>query len=100
MLWSPEFIKKGNRSKAMIVMFMGCSATLTSILEVNGIILDYLDEIIALEMLVYYFYLSAIQHSKVQEELHRQELEMEKMQTQLAKKELELEHSKNEILMA
>ena len=100
MLRSPEFIKNGNRSKSMIVIFMVCSTTLTSFLELEGIVTSYIDEIIVMEMFIYYFYLSAIQHSRVQEELHQQELEMEKMRTQLAENKLKLEHSKNETLMA
>ena len=100
MIRSPEFIKRGNRSKGMIVIFMVCSVMLTSALEINKIVIGYLDEIIALEMLLYYFYLSAIHYNKVREELHQQELEVEKVRTKLANNELELEHSKNEMLLA
>lgn len=100
MIRSPQFIKSGNISKSMIVIFMTVATILTTYFELEDIVINCTDEIAAIDILVYYFYLSAIQHSKVQEELHQQELAMEKMQTQLAENKLELEHSKNETLMA
>lgn len=100
MIRSPQFIKSGNISKSMIVIFMTVATILTTYLELKDIVINCTDEIAAIDILVYYFYLSAIQHSKVQEELHQQELEIEKMQTQLAESRLALEQSKNEMLMA
>lgn len=84
MIRSPQFIKSGNISKSMIVIFMTVATILTTYFELEDIVINCTDEIAAIDILVYYFYLSAIQHSKVQEELHQQELAMEKMQTQLA----------------
>ena len=99
-LCSHELKNRANRSKTIIVVFMLCSAILTSVLELMGVVTNHINEIVAMEMMIYYFYLSAIHYNEVQRELHQQELEMEKMQTQLAQNKMELEHSKNEILMA
>ena len=84
--YSTRFIKSGELSKALIVFFMSATTIITVYLEYNNIIVNHTTEIAAMEMLIYYFYLAAIQHSNAQQKLHESELI--------------LEHQKNELLMA
>ena len=100
MLCSPQFIKNGNYSKSLIVLFMVLATIITMLFELGQIAEDHTDEIIAIDILVYYFYLAGIQNTKVQAELFNRELELEKAKTELVENRLALEESKSQTLMA
>ena len=70
LIHSVMFFGRKEYSKATIAIFVSCSAVLTTFLEYRGIVVGHTAEIAALEILVYYFYLAAIQHSDVQAELN------------------------------
>ena len=86
MQYSIEFIQQKDYSKAMIVIFISFTTMITVFLEYWNIITDHTTDIAAFDILIYYFYLAAIHHSRVQDKLH--------------KSRLELEHRNNELLMA
>lgn len=90
MFCSPQFIKSGNHSKSMIVIFMTFATILTTYFELEQIAVEHTDEIIAIDILVYYFYLAAIQHTKVQTELFKRELELEKSKQELQEYKMKL----------
>ena len=87
---SPQFIKSGNHSKSMIVIFMTFATILTTFFELEQIAVKYTDEIAAIDIFIYYFYLAAIQHSKVQTELFKSELELEKSKQELQEYKIKL----------
>ena len=86
---SLEFLQKKAYSKAMVVIFMAVSTIITVWLEYEGIIVKHTTEIAALEILIYYFYLAAIQHSKMQETLHESQLEVEHQKIELLKAQIQ-----------
>ena len=100
MFYSPQFFKSGNYSKSLIVIFMVLATIITTLFEIGQIAVDHTDEIIAIDILVYYFYLAAIQTTNVQAELFERKLELEKAKTELAENRLALEESKTQTLMA
>ena len=99
MKYSLDFVQQKEYSKAMIVVFLSFSALLTILLEYWNIITDHTTEIAALEMLIYYFYLAAIHHSKIQKKLHESELELEKQTNELLMAQIQ-PHFINNSLMA
>lgn len=80
-------IKEGDRAYGLIVLFMviSCVGTLIMV-PVNLISNQAVPTVVAIEILVYYFYLSAIEYRRVREALSAEKLE--------------LERSKNNLLMA
>ena len=77
---SPQFIKNGFYSKSLIIIFMAFATILTTCFELTQIVVKCTDEIVAIDILIYYFYLAAIEHKKVQTELFNKNLELEKNQ--------------------
>ena len=75
MKYSLNFVRKKDYTKALIVSFIVASAFITIFLEFYGIIVNHTTEIAAIEILIYYFYLAAIYHSKLQDELHKSEIQ-------------------------
>ena len=77
MQYSIEFIQQKDYSKAMIVIFISFTTMITVFLEYWNIITDHTTDIAAFDILIYYFYLAAIHHSRVQDKLHKSRLELE-----------------------
>ena len=88
MFYSLRFLHYKEYSKAIIVIFMAISTIITVLLETNGIVYDHTTEIAAMEILVYYFYLAAIHHSEVQEQLYKNEMTLETAKADLAESRL------------
>lgn len=74
------------RGKGVVVIFMASSSILTVFGEYYDFAAGYSEEISALEVLIYYCYLAAIEHVKMQRSLYESRLA--------------LEQSRNELLMA
>ena len=84
---SIQAIKGGDRAHGLIVAFMAFSCVTTIVLvPINFISNQAIPTVVAIEILVYYFYLSAIEYRRVREALSAEKLE--------------LERSKNNLLMA
>ncbi|MCR4639836.1 histidine kinase [Ruminococcus sp.] len=96
--YSTKFIKSGERSKAVIVFFMSFTTIITVILEYENIIVNHTTEVAAMEMLIYYFYLAAIQHSKVQQKLHESELTLERQNNELLMAQIQPHFINNSLL--
>lgn len=71
-------LSRGSASKGMVVIFMGLSAVLTILAEYELFAVGYTEEIAALDIMIYYFYLAAIHHSEMQTRLHKSEMELER----------------------
>lgn len=99
MICSIRFAGRGERSKALVVLFITLSTVITVFLEYTNIITGYTDEVCALEMLLYYCYLGAIQHSTVQKKLHESELSLEQQKNELLMAQIQ-PHFINNSLMA
>ena len=98
MIYSLGFIQQREYSKGLIVVFLSFSALLTILLEYFNIITDHTTEIAALEMLIYYFYLAAIHHSKLNEKLHKSRLEFEKQTNELLMAQIQPHFINNSLL--
>lgn len=78
LVYSIELMGRKQYSKAAIAAFVSASAIVTTLFEYEDIVTGRTAEIAALEILIYYFYLAAIQHTRVQAALHKREIELEK----------------------
>lgn len=93
-VWSFLYISQGSVSKGMIVVYIAISTVITLIALYAAWIPDgYAQAVTAIDLLVYYFYLAAIQHSEVQSSLHEREIELQKNRQ-------ELQQSKTRLLVA
>ena len=96
--YSNYFIKNDERSKAIIVFFMSFTTIITVYLEYENIIVNHTTDIAAMEMLIYYFYLAAIHHSKVQQKLHASELALERQNNELLMAQIQPHFINNSLL--
>ncbi|WP_294413494.1 histidine kinase [uncultured Ruminococcus sp.] len=96
--YSNYFIRSGERSKAIIVFFMSFSTIITVYLEYENIIVNHTTDIAAMEMLIYYFYLAAIHHSKVQQKLHASELALERQNNEILMAQIQPHFINNSLL--
>lgn len=96
--YSNYFIKNDERSKAIIVFFMSFTTIITVYLEYENIIINHTTDIAAMEMLIYYFYLAAIHHSKVQQKLHASELALERQNNELLMAQIQPHFINNSLL--
>ena len=99
MHYSLYLIVQHEYTKGMIVIFMSFTSLITILLEYWDIITKHTTEVAALEILIYYFYLAAIQHSRVQQELHESQLELERQTNELLMAQIQ-PHFINNSLMA
>ncbi len=97
--YSLDFLQNKESSKAFIVIFIALSTLITVFLEYCNLIVKHTTDIAALEMLVYYFYLAAIQHSKLQQTLHESRLKLQQQEIELLKAQIQ-PHFINNSLMA
>ena len=82
-VYSIRILGKNERSKGIIVLFITLSTIITVIGEKNNFLKDHTETVIALNMLVYYFFLAAINHSETQKKLYESLIELEQDRTKL-----------------
>ena len=80
---STLMLKSGYRSKGAIAMFMALTAVITAVLEETGFIEGLTEEVTALEMLIYYFFLAAINYNETQQSLYESKIELERQRLRL-----------------
>ena len=73
----------GYRSKGTIALFMTVAAVVTAIGEGVGFARGLTEEVTAFELLIYYFFLSAIGYSEAQETIYENRLELERQRLKL-----------------
>lgn len=79
MIHSYRLLRVGKVAFGICVIFMAGSCFMTIALTNNGVIgTQMVPAVVALELLVYYFYLSAIQYRETQELLNAERLELER----------------------
>ena len=76
--YSIVFLKEKKMSKGIAVVFIVFLTILECYLEAAYIVVDLMDEIVALDVIIYYFYLVAIYHSETKIKLRTSELELER----------------------
>ena len=81
--YSISFLKEKQMSRGFTVIFIVFLTLLECYLEAAYIVVDLMDEIVALDVIVYYFYLVAIYQSEMKIKLRTSELELERSKCQL-----------------
>ncbi|WP_303788081.1 sensor histidine kinase [Ruminococcus flavefaciens] len=81
--YSISFLKEKQMSRGFTVIFIVFLTLLECYLEAAYIVVDLMDEIVALDVIVYYFYLVAIYQSEMKIKLRTSELELERSKRQL-----------------
>ncbi|MBO7474151.1 MAG: histidine kinase [Ruminococcus sp.] len=83
MRYSILFIKEKEMSKGVTVIFIVFLTLAECYLEAAYIVVDVMDEIVALDVIIYYFYLVAIYQSEMKIKLRTSELELERSKRML-----------------
>ena len=83
MYYSLGSIYRKEYTKALIVVFVSVSALLGTFLEYWNIITDHTTEVAVIDIMIYYFYLAAVNHSKTQKELYESRIELERQRNKL-----------------
>ena len=81
--YSISFIREKKLSKGFTVIFIVFLTLLECYLEATYVVVDLMDEIVALDIIVYYFYLVAIYQSEIKLNLKATDLELERSKRQL-----------------
>ena len=81
--YSIIFLKEKQMSKGVAVVFIVFLTILECYLEAAYIVVDLMDEIVALDVIIYYFYLVAIYQSEMKIKLRTSELELERSKRML-----------------
>lgn len=81
-----RMVRNGNRQHGVILLLIAFITIITVVLEIIDAVDNLTDEICALGLLIYFWYLTADYQKKVQEQLYQSRLEAE--------------HNKNKMLMA
>lgn len=76
-------LKSGYRSKGVIAVFVSVTAVLTAIGEAKAYAAGFSEEVTAIELIVYYFFLVAINYSETQTKLYKNRLELEQERNKL-----------------
>ena len=82
--YSIIFLKEKQMSKGVAVVFIVFLTILECYLEAAYIVVDLMDEIVALDVIIYYFYLVAIYQSETKVKLRTSELELERSRRLIA----------------
>ena len=80
---SYRYLKVKNWSKGIIVMFMAFCVFLTQLMNDMNLSVYYMPAVAGLEILTYYFYLSAIQNSEIRDALAQKEILLERNKSNL-----------------
>ena len=83
MRYSILFIKEKEMSRGATVIFIVFLTLAECYLEAAYIVVDLMDEIVALDVIIYYFYLVAIYQSEMKIKLRTSELELERSKRML-----------------
>ena len=76
-------LKYGYRSKGVIAIFMTITSVITVIGEEVGFASGLTETVTAAEMIVYYFFLAAINYSEAQESAYKSRIELEQQRNKL-----------------
>lgn len=76
-------LKYGYRSKGVIAIFMTITSVITVIGEEVGFARGLTETVTAAEMIVYYFFLAAINYSEAQESAYKSRIELEQQRNKL-----------------
>ena len=76
-IYSVIFLAGKFYSKSIVVMFMVVSTILSEIGESVGFSEGYSETVIVVEMIIYYFFLTSIEHSRMQKELYESRIALE-----------------------
>ena len=76
-------LKSGYRSKGVIALFMTVTAVLSAFGERIGFAMGKNETVTAIEMLVYYFFLTSIDHRETLEKLYQKRIELEQQKLRL-----------------
>lgn len=82
--YSIRFFKSKEKTKGATVIFIVFLTIFECYLEAAYIVVDLMDEIVALDVIVFYFYLISIYQREMEEKLRISELELEKSRRVLA----------------
>ena len=81
---SMKAIRGGDKAYGLIVAFMAFSCVSTIVMVPNNLITNQtIPTVVAIEILVYYFYLSAIEYRRVRDALNAEKLELERSKSNL-----------------
>lgn len=97
-VYSIFYWKNSTTAKNLIVGYMALSTILTAFLEFRNKVSGLTDSILAFDIIVYYVYLAAIQHSETQSALHSKELELEKEKLTLLVSQIKPHYINNALL--
>lgn len=75
--------KKDGREMGGILLMVVIVTMVTGFLENKGILTGYMDEVVLVDILVYYYYFYSVYRKRIKEELYEKELEMERDKTTL-----------------
>lgn len=96
--YSIFYWKNSTTAKNLIVGYIAFSTILTAFLEFRNKVNGLTDAILAFDIIVYYVYLAAIQHSETQSELYRKEMELEKEKLTLLVSQIKPHYINNALL--
>ncbi|MBP0974536.1 MAG: histidine kinase, partial [Oscillospiraceae bacterium] len=80
---SAIYLAGGDRSKGVFALFITATAVLTAIGEEMGFARGFSESATALELLVYYFFLSSIHFSETQTKLYESHIDLERQRNKL-----------------
>lgn len=96
--YSIFYWKNSTTAKNLIVGYIAFSTILTAFLEFRNKVNGLTDAILAFDIIVYYVYIAAIQHSETQSELYRKEMELEKEKLTLLVSQIKPHYINNALL--
>lgn len=76
-------LKSGYRSKGIIVVFMSLTSVVTAIGESKAFATGFSEAVTAVELIIYYFFLVAINYSETQTKLYKSRIELEQERNKL-----------------
>ena len=82
-VYSAVILGKGEFSKGAVALFIAVTAVITGVGENIGFARGFSETVTAMEILVYYFFLSAINYSETQAKLYESRIEIERDRVKL-----------------
>lgn len=86
LVYSFQMMENKDRKKKMVLVLITVITFLTSALEMEGILVGYMDEIVGIDIMLYYVYFHSLYRTEMREKLYKQKLE--------------LEHTNNKLMMS
>ena len=81
--YSIFYIGKGHRTRGVIALFMTVTSVITAVGESVGYSQGFSESVMALELLIYYFFLASISLSKTETQLYENRLDLERQRNKL-----------------